>query len=78
MLSIVNRVTFKRASELKRLINFNSFAFGRIVSLKLPDLGEGTKEATIKQWYKKEGDKVEEVVNLFYFTGRENSRSVHG
>ena len=78
MLSIVNRVTLKRANELKRLINFNSFAFGRLVSLKLPDLGEGTKEATIKQWYKKEGDKVEEVVNLFYFTGRENSRSVHG
>ena len=27
----------------------------------LPDLGEGTKEATVKQVYVKVGDKVEEV-----------------
>jgi hypothetical protein len=29
--------------------------------MNLNDLGEGTKEATIKQWYKKEGDLIEEV-----------------
>jgi len=61
MLSFANRFTFKQA---QRFIKYNSFSFGKVVSLKLPDLGEGTKEATIKQWYKKEGDKVDEV-NFF-------------
>jgi 2-oxoisovalerate dehydrogenase E2 component (dihydrolipoyl transacylase) len=30
----------------------------------LPDLGEGTKEATIKEWYVKPGQKVEEYDDL--------------
>jgi pyruvate/2-oxoglutarate dehydrogenase complex dihydrolipoamide acyltransferase (E2) component len=29
--------------------------YGSIVKIKLPDLGEGTKEATIKEWFVKEG-----------------------
>jgi hypothetical protein len=44
-----------------RLIKFNYFNFGKIVHLKLGDLGEGTKEATIRTWYKKQGDLIEEV-----------------
>ena len=35
--------------------------FGKMVTVALPDLGEGTKEATIKEWYVKPGDRVEEV-----------------
>jgi len=35
--------------------------FGSVVNVNLPDLGEGTKEATIKEWYVKVGDVVEEV-----------------
>jgi hypothetical protein len=33
----------------------------KVVQMKLPDLGEGTKEATIQKWYKQEGELVEEV-----------------
>ncbi len=44
-----------------RIFNTNLFFFSKIIHLKLGDLGEGTKEATIKQWYKKEGDNIEEV-----------------
>ena len=37
-------------------------SFGSTVhKVFLPDLGEGTKEATVKEWYVKPGDKVEEV-----------------
>lgn len=45
----------------KQIINFSHFNFAKIIHLNLGDLGEGTKEATIKQWYKKEGESIEEV-----------------
>ena len=32
--------------------------------VKLPDLGEGTKEATVKEWFIKVGDRVEEYDDL--------------
>jgi hypothetical protein len=33
----------------------------KVMSVNLPDLGEGTKEATIKEWYVKPGSVVKEV-----------------
>jgi pyruvate/2-oxoglutarate dehydrogenase complex dihydrolipoamide acyltransferase (E2) component len=32
--------------------------FGQMIRINLPDLGEGTKEATIKEWFVKEGSVV--------------------
>ena len=37
--------------------------FGELIKIKLPDLGEGTKEATIKEWFVKEGTKIKEVIS---------------
>lgn len=51
------------ARELnKKIFNFQRFNFAKIIPLKLGDLGEGTKEATVRQWYKGEGDIVHEVI----------------
>jgi pyruvate/2-oxoglutarate dehydrogenase complex dihydrolipoamide acyltransferase (E2) component len=41
--------------------------FAKMVRINLPDLGEGTKEATIKEWFVKEGQKIKEV-SLVYDT----------
>ena len=39
-----------------------SFSSGpKVVPVALPDLGEGTKEATIKEWFVKPGQRVNEV-----------------
>lgn len=38
--------------------------FGKIVRINLPDLGEGTKEATIKEWFVKEGQKIKEYDDI--------------
>ena len=37
-----------------------------MVQVELPDLGEGTKEATIKEWYVEPGTKVNEVSFIWY------------
>ena len=38
--------------------------FSPIVEVQLPDLGEGTKEATVKEWYVKPGAMVTEFDDL--------------
>lgn len=35
--------------------------FSKLMQVPLPDLGEGTKEATVKEWFVKPGDTVKEV-----------------
>ena len=35
--------------------------FAKLVRINLPDLGEGTKEATIKEWFVKDGQTIKEV-----------------
>lgn len=65
---IKNLISSKLISKQisRQIINFSYFNFAKIIHLKLGDLGEGTKEATIKQWYKKEGDSIEEVKFLIF------------
>ena len=50
-------------SSLKPQYSMFARMFG-IVPVKLGDLGEGTKEATIKQWFVKEGESVKEFQEL--------------
>lgn len=38
--------------------------FGTIIQIKLPDLGEGTKEATMKEWFVQKGSEVKEFQDL--------------
>lgn len=38
--------------------------FAKLVRINLPDLGEGTKEATIKEWFVKEGQRIKEVTQF--------------
>lgn len=36
--------------------------FAKLVRINLPDLGEGTKDATVKEWFVKEGQRIKEVM----------------
>jgi len=38
--------------------------FAKMIRINLPDLGEGTKEATIKEWFVKEGQKIKEYDDI--------------
>jgi len=46
------------------LTNNSMRNFSALSQVKLPDLGEGTKEATIKEWFVQPGDRVEEYDDL--------------
>ena len=46
--------------------------FGSLVQVALPDLGEGTKEATVKEWYVKPGERVSEVSTRHNFIPSSN------
>lgn len=45
--------------------------FSKRIAVKLGDLGEGTKEATIKQWFVQPGAQVQEVIILIQMTSYE-------
>jgi hypothetical protein len=64
MFSLTKMFTFNHLKAVsfsnQRLIKHSLLNFSRIIPIKLGDLGEGTKEAEIKKWYLKVGDKVEE------------------
>lgn len=51
--------------------------FGSIVNIKLPDLGEGTKEATIKEILVKVGQRVEEVSLITISNLPDNSMKIY-
>jgi hypothetical protein len=63
MKTLITNGLFKNIFNLK----IQKSMFSKIVPLKLSDLGEGTKEATIKKWFKKEGDIINEVFSIFLF-----------
>lgn len=46
------------------LFFLNIANFGKVIPIKLGDLGEGTKEATVKTWFVKEGAKIKEFDDL--------------
>jgi len=69
-INMINKNIFSsklfKLQKQRNILKFIQNNFSKIIQLKLGDLGEGTKEATIKQWYKKEGDSIDEVIFIFY------------
>ena len=59
----------KAGYEHSRFIILNQYNmmryFGTIIQIKLPDLGEGTKEATMKEWFVQKGSEVKEFQDLW-------------
>jgi len=53
----------KSSSFMMNNVSVRDFS-KKLVAVKLPDLGEGTKEATIKEWYVQPGSRVEEFDDL--------------
>lgn len=49
-----------------KIIGNQNRLFGSLIQVTLPDLGEGTKEATVKEWYVKPGSRVQEVSALVF------------
>ena len=65
-----NSILFKnRTNESSKLLILNHYNmmrfFGTVIHIKLPDLGEGTKEATMKEWFVKKGAEVKEFQDLW-------------
>ncbi len=67
MINYFFKLQNKRMIYKIKNLSFANFAT-KIIPITLGDLGEGTRDATIKQWYKNIGDIVKEVrtINNIY------------
>ncbi|XP_015910910.1 lipoamide acyltransferase component of branched-chain alpha-keto acid dehydrogenase complex, mitochondrial [Parasteatoda tepidariorum] len=52
-----------RAIEYRNYFT-SKICFGKLVSFNLSDIGEGIREVTLKEWYVKEGDKVNQFDSI--------------
>ncbi|XP_077274985.1 dihydrolipoamide branched chain transacylase E2 [Temnothorax americanus] len=58
MLTAVRLAERSRHSILRRLLSASSLRSGRVIPFNLADIGEGIRDVTVKEWYVKPGDRV--------------------
>ncbi|XP_011877816.1 PREDICTED: lipoamide acyltransferase component of branched-chain alpha-keto acid dehydrogenase complex, mitochondrial [Vollenhovia emeryi] len=53
-----------RSRDPIRFFSVSSFRFGSVVPFKLSDIGEGIRDVTIKEWFVKPGDRVNQFDDI--------------